>query len=577
MNGSVTPDEFYVHKDRLLQGFKPIVRKMLGTKHEKLIYTAMRTERISVAEEDQQKFSLVDKQILEIAHTVMVLEELYAAIYQRSTPIDVEWAYDSDGILYILQVRPETVHSQKTRKTQLVQYRLEPSVTCPILAQGQSVGQKITQGRARILKDLRDAASFRPGDILVTPMTDPDWMPILKQAAGIITDRGGRTCHAAIVSRELGIPALVGAHTATQTISEGQEITLDCSHTSHGYAYHGMVPYHKSVADLDVSWALPTQLMINLADPGQACEFSRLPTAGVGLARLEFIIAHIIKVHPLAIAKPWLVPESVRAEIAVLARGYESPEAFFVDSLAQAVGLIAGAFYPRPVIVRLTDFKSNEYSQLIGGSYFELREENPMLGFRGAARYASSTYSAAFELECRALKKAREEMGFDTIIVMVPFVRTVKEAETVRNVLAKHGLKQGEQNLKLYMMVEVPSNVLLIEQFAEIFDGFSIGSNDLTQLTLGVDRDSGVLASSFNERDPAVTKLLLMAIAGARRAQRPIGICGQAPSDFPELAALLIDAGITSLSLSPDALVPFIQNYQYAGVKLGSTVVDNIG
>lgn len=560
--GTIIPDEFYVHKDRLKKGFKPIVRKMLGSKKEKLIYAQHATKSINVPLEDSNAFSLTDRQILEVAQAVITLEEAYSK--KNWVPLDVEWAYDSvDGKLYILQARPETVHSIKSRTTSMTCYVLAPIDSPTLLARGQSVGQKIAHGKAHIIQDMASAHTFKEGDILVTAMTDPDWVPLLKKAAGIITDQGGRTCHAAIVSRELGIPALVGTHNATQTIINGQEVTLDCSQGSEGYVYQGTIPFKKHTVNTDPNYNGSTQLMINMADPSKACEYSFLPADGVGLARLEFIIAQMIKIHPIALTQPEMIPDtSVHSKIKELTAGYANPEAFFIDVLAQSIGLIAGAFYPRPVIVRLTDLKSNEYKQLIGGKYCEPDEENPMLGFRGAVRYISSSYAAAFSLECKAIKKAREEMGFDNIILMVPFVRTVPEAEQVRTILAHNGLIQGENNLKLYMMVEIPSNVLLLEQFAKIFDGFSIGSNDLTQLTLGVDRDSGHLTKQFDERDPAMEKMFLMAIAAARRAHRPIGICGQAPSDFPQLAALLIEAGISSVSLSPDALLPFMHTLE---------------
>lgn len=577
VQGVITPDEFYVHKDRLRAGFAPLLSKYLGTKDEKLVYADLPergVERIPVLPSEQQRFSLSDEQVLEISRLVILIEEEYKHRAFTAGAIDVEWAYDGDdGNLYILQVRPETVHSKLQPSNFTLYTRGQLSADQELLVSGQRVGHKIVSGTVCKLASIEQASAFQEGSILVTGMTDPDWMPLLRKAVGLITDRGGRTCHAAIVSRELGIPAVVGTHDATARINSDQSVTLDCSQGTEGYVYKGVVPFRAAQVDVSALMqpaehgALGTpmaQVMVNCADPRQAFQHALLPVAGVGLARLEFIIATMIGVHPLVFTQPEVLDTCMTFRLQEIARAHTNPQAFFIETLAQAIGMLAGAFYPRPVIVRLTDFKSNEYRDLLGGSLFEPVEENPMLGFRGAVRYLSKEYRAAFELECRALKKAREDMGFDNIIIMVPFVRTLTEARGVLEALSSCGLKRSDRGLKIYMMVEVPSNVLLIEEFAELFDGLSIGSNDLTQLTLGVDRDSGMLTSIFDERDPAVKKMLALAIEGAKKAGKPIGICGQAPSDFPELADFLLDLGITSLSLNPDAVIPFLLARQKA-------------
>lgn len=555
VQGAVVPDEVYIYKDRLRAGFTGLGSKILGSKEEELISTKNGLKRIEVDHERRERFCLTDSQILEIAHAVIAIEEAY----QKKAPgaVDIEWAYNStDNALYILQARPETVHRKK--KNQLILYKALNTDQTPLL-KGQAIGNRITSNVVHVLTDKKEASHFKQGAILVTAMTDPDWMPLLRKASGIITDRGGRTCHAAIVSRELGIPALVGTHNATTHLKTGDTITLDCSQGTEGYVYAGKLPYATTTLEYTaLPHTLPVQLMINCADPSQALHHALLPADGIGLARLEFIITSLIGVHPLAIVHPERLSSSEQTILQKKAQAHESLEAFFINTLSQGVGMLAGAFYPRPVIVRLTDFKTNEYRDLLGGSHFESCEENPMLGFRGALRYITPSYKKAFSIECKALKKAREEQGFDNIILMVPFVRTVHEALCVLEELKSNGLEQGVKGLKIYMMVEIPSNVLLIDSFAHLFDGFSIGSNDLTQLTLGVDRDSGMLAPHFDERDPAMRKMLSLAIEGARQAGKPIGICGQAPSDFPELAHFLIDLGITSLSLNPDAVIPFL-------------------
>lgn len=594
VQGRVNPDEFCVHKQMLEQGFTPIIKKYLGNKTQKLVHSQAQASPFEqqrdmhnegtltaivevlqnpplnliledVALEEQHKFSLTDAEILELARFAVTIEKHYSKLHDRWCPMDIEWAKDGDdGKLYIVQARPETVHSKKKQDAGLVRYAFKnkPSQNA-ILIVGQSIGDSIATGPAKIIQDIAQASDFRAGDILVTDMTDPDWVPLMKKAAAIVTNRGGRTCHAAIVSRELGIPAVIGCDRATEVIKQDQLITIDCSQGSQGYVYAGAFEFTRTVTDLGQLPKLPVDLLVNIANPDIAFQVSALPVDGVGLARLEFIISSIIKVHPMAVVYPEKVTNKDEwKKVEELAQGYSNVHDYFVDKLAQSIGMIAGAFYPRPVVVRLTDFKSNEYKDLLCGSYFEPQEENPMLGWRGAVRYRSKEYAPAFALECEALKKAREEMGFTNIKVMVPFVRTVPEAQEVVEVLKKNGLQRGEHELQLFMMVEIPSNVILIDEFAHYFDGFSIGSNDLTQLTLGVDRDSGLLTKLFDERDPAVLKMLSMAVAGAKKSKTYIGICGQAPSDFPEIAQFLIKEGIDSLSLTPDSVIPFLMKYK---------------
>ena len=539
VQGLVNPDEFHVHKKTLELGFEPIIKKYLGNKETKIIYAKQRTESVKV-------------------------EEDYSNLRGSWSPMDIEWAKDGiDGKLYIVQARSETVHSL-LRVDKLVRYHLtNPEQPKNILVAGLSVGQKIAYGKVRIIKSIKDISSFVSGDILVTGMTDPDWVPVMKKAAAIITDRGGRTCHAAIVSRELGIPAIIGTQNATQVLKEGQAITVDCSKGSVGNVYAGILPFEIETTELKTLPKAPVEVMLNIADPNRAFEVSFLPVSGVGLARIEFIINSIIKVHPMAIVFPEKIKDKkILEKINQLAQGYDSLREFFVSSLAQGIASIAGAFYPKEVIVRLSDFKSNEYRDLLGGEYFEPSEENPMIGFRGAIRYCSEMYGPAFALECQAVKRAYEIMGFKNIKIMIPFVRTIYEAQCAMGSLSQHGIDKEKMGLKVYMMCEIPSNVLLIEEFAKIFDGFSIGSNDLTQLTLGADRDSNLLGVTFNEQDEAVLKFIKMAIDGAKKSGKYIGICGQAPSDFPDFADFVIKSGIDSVSLNPDSVIPFLMRYK---------------
>ncbi|MCX5925000.1 MAG: phosphoenolpyruvate synthase [Candidatus Dependentiae bacterium] len=573
VQGLVTPDSFLVHKPTLLQGYTPIIKKKLGNKSTALIYSDKKSViNQTVSTEKQSQFSITDSDIITIARAVLQIEKHYSQRAGIWVPMDVEWAKDGiDGKIYIVQARPETIYGAKKQSHSITTYTLQahnlPEHKHQLLISGQSIGNHIISGTARVIKDASLLSLVQPGDIIVTEMTDPDWLPVMKRAAGIITARGGRTCHAAIVSRELGIPAIVGAQQALELIKDGQEVTLDCSRGSQGFIYAGHIPFDTQTYQLDTIPHIPIEIMVNIADPDSAFSVAALPTQGVGLARIEFIISSIIKVHPLALIYPDKVTDVAEREtIQHLTAAYDSPLSFFIDTLAQGIGLIAAAFYPRPVIVRLSDFKTNEYRTLIGGSYFEPVEENPMIGLRGASRYCHKEYTHAFMLECQALKKVREQMGLTNITIMVPFVRTVPEAQKVVEALKQNGLERGATDthgnrLSIIMMCEIPSNVILIDEFSTLFDGFSIGSNDLTQLTLGVDRDSSLVANLFDERDPAMKKMFTWAIEGAKRNKRHIGMCGQAPSDYPELADFLIKAGINSLSLNADSVLPFLMRF----------------
>lgn len=565
VQGMVTPDEFIVFKPTLASGFKPIIKKYCGDKNIKIVYGVdnRMTSTVQVLPEDQHKFSLSDEELLTISRYVVLIEKHYSERAGHWVPMDVEWAKDgNDGLLYVVQARPETVHKAQ-KQTELIVYTVDRgSKDLKTIITGRSIGQKIVSGPARIIRTLADLDTINVGDILITDMTDPDWVPAMKKTAGIVTNRGGRTCHAAIVSRELGLPAIVGTHNATELITQGQMITLDCSRGELGYVYDGAVHFSQKSVLLQALPPVPVDLMVNLADPDSAFRVGMLPVAGVGLARMEFIITNSIKIHPMALLYPERIDDkAVLREINELTEAYSDKKQFFIERLAQGIGMIAAAFYPRPVIVRLSDFKTNEYRNLIGGKFFEPVEENPMIGFRGAYRYYHELYKEAFALECAALKMVRDTMGLKNVKIMVPFVRTIKEALAVTQAMEAQGLKRGDDGLQLIMMCEVPSNVILIGQFSAYFDGFSIGSNDLTQLTLGVDRDSALLTTDFDERDPAVLQMMKMAINGAHEHKRPIGICGQAPSDYPEIAEYLIEVGIDSISLSPDSVLPFFMRY----------------
>ncbi len=548
VQGAVNPDEFYVHKLTLVGDRHAILRRTLGTKRSKMIYGEVQghaTVVVDVPETDRHRFALTDAEVETLAKQAILIEKHYGR------PMDIEWGKDGlDGELYILQARPETV---KSRTQRITRYHLHQRGT--ILVEGRAIGQKIGAGVARVLHSVREIDKVRPGDVLITDMTDPDWEPIMKRAAAIVTNRGGRTCHAAILARELGIPAVVGCSEATTCIADGAEVTVSCAEGDIGHVYAGNWPFEVQDIALDTLPALPVKIMMNIAHPERAFDAQFLPNEGVGLARLEFIIMRGIGIHPKAILQYARLGADLRAAIDERIAGYANPVEFYVEKLSEGIATIAAAFYPKPVIVRLSDFKSNEYANLLGGQAYEPHEENPMLGFRGASRYISQNFRDCFELECAALRRVREDRGLTNVEVMIPFVRTVDEARQVSDLLAANGLRRGERGLRVIMMCEIPSNALLADAFLQYFDGFSIGSNDLTQLTLGLDRDSGLIASLFDERDPAVKILLSKAIQACIAQGKYVGICGQGPSDHPDFAKWLIGEGISSVSLNPDAVV----------------------
>ena len=552
VQGAINPDEYYVHKPMLARGNLPILRRILGSKQNKMIFTdehghATSTQIEPVAEEDQRRFSLSDEDVIELARQAVTIEQHY----QR--PMDIEWAKDGvDGGLYIVQARPETVQSQ-TKGNVLQRYELHERGA--VLATGRSIGQRIGSGVAKVIENIDQMEHIQPGDVLVTDMTDPDWEPIMKRAAAIVTNRGGRTCHAAIIARELGVPAVVGCGNATDLIQDGQAVTVSCAEGEIGYIYEGQRAFDIREINLESMPELPFQIMMNVGTPDRAFEFQFLPNHGVGLARLEFIINRTIGVHPKALLQFKTQPEAIQQKITEMMAGYADPVSYFIEKLTEGIATIAGAFWPKPVIVRMSDFKSNEYRNLVGGEAYEPQEENPMLGFRGASRYISRDFEQCFELECFALKKVRDEMGLTNVAIMIPFVRTVEEAATVINLLQENDLRRGVNDLKVIMMCEIPSNALLADKFLRHFDGFSIGSNDLTQLTLGLDRDSGLVADLFDERNEAVKSLLGMAIKACRMQNKYVGICGQGPSDHPDLAFWLMEQGINSVSLNPDTVI----------------------
>jgi len=551
VQGAVNPDEFYVYKAALRSGHAPILRRTLGAKAIKMVYSApgaaTRVSTVDVAQEDRRRFSISDADLIELSKQALIIEEHYGC------PMDIEWGKDGEtGKIYILQARPETVQSRAGRTVQRFALKGKKS---KVLASGRSIGQRIGAGPARIIRDVKEMTRVQSGDVLVADMTDPDWEPVMKRAAAIVTNRGGRTCHAAIIARELGIPAVVGCSDATETIREGQPITVSCAEGDTGFVYDGALPFEQKNLELDSLPPITTKIMMNVGNPDRAFDFASIPHRGVGLARLEFIINRMIGVHPRALLEFDQLPSDLQQTIRRQMSGYGDPVSFYIDKLCEGVGTIAAAFAPEPVIVRLSDFKSNEYANLIGGRQYEPHEENPMIGFRGAARYVDEAFRPCFELECRALKRVREQMGLKNVQIMVPFVRTVKEAEQVTQLLAANGLKRGENDLKIIMMCELPTNALLAERYLEYFDGMSIGSNDMTQLTLGLDRDSAIIAKLFDERDDAVKALLKMAIDACRKQGKYIGICGQGPSDHPDFARWLLEQGIESISLNPDTVV----------------------
>ncbi len=561
VQGRVSPDEFWVHKTTAQAGFQSVIRKELGEKATKLVYSddgiaAQSVREMPVPIADRARFVLSDQEAVTLARWAMLVEDHYsrrAGGQPGSVPMDLEWAKDGrTGELFIVQARPETVHSRRPA-AKLDLFRLKGK-TPPLLV-GKSVGSRIGCGPVRIVRSVQDLPDFRDGEVLVASMTDPDWEPVLRKAAGVVTDRGGRTCHAAIVSREMGLPCVVGTGHATETLRNGQVVTVSCAEGDVGNVYAGAVPFERRQVD---PITLPTPrvpLMLNLADPGQAFRLCGLPSAGVGLMRIEFLVSKWIGVHPMAVAHPERVADAaVRAEICRRAAAFPTPSEFFVDRLAAGVGQIGAAFYPRPVIVRFSDFKTNEYARLLGGESFEPKEENPMIGFRGASRYYDERYRDGFALECAAIRRVREGMGLTNVIVMIPFCRTLGEARAVLDEMAKHGLERGKNGMQVYVMCEIPNNVVLADEFSDLFDGFSIGSNDLTQLTLGVDRDSDLLAHIFDERDPGVKRLIETVLARAHAKGRKVGICGEAPSNYPEFAQWLADLGIDSMSLNPDSL-----------------------
>jgi pyruvate, water dikinase len=558
VQGAVNPDEYFVFKSTLKTGFKPILEKRLGSKSIKMIYDVggnKLTKNVEVSQGDREQYCINDDEILQLARWACIIEDHYSKVRGMDTPMDIEWAKDGlTGELFIVQARPETVQSQKSANI-IKTYELKEHST--VLVTGRSVGAAIGQGKAQVIHNVSQINQFRPGEVLITNRTDPDWEPIMKQASAIVTNQGGRTCHAAIIAREMGIPAIVGCNDATEKISTGQDVTISCSEGDEGQVFTGLLPYEVHETALDNLPRTKTQILMNVGNPEQAFGFAGYPADGVGLARLEFIIANHIKAHPLALMKfDELEDLEAKAEIAELTKLYEGDRAqFFVDKLARGVAMIAAAFYPKPVVVRMSDFKTNEYAGLLGGRQFEPKEENPMIGWRGASRYYDPNYREAYALECKALKIVRDEMGLTNVIPMIPFCRTPDEGRKVIAEMEKNGLKQGENGLQIYVMCELPSNVILADEFSKVFDGFSIGSNDLTQLTLGLDRDSSLVAHLFDERNEGVKRMVKMAIETAKKNGRKIGICGQAPSDYPEFAEFLVELGIDSISLNPDSVL----------------------
>jgi pyruvate,water dikinase len=553
VQGTVDPDEFYVHKPTYRQGCRAVLSRSLGHKEMRLVYARTGTRNRPTRESERARFCLADNEVLDLAGCAMRIEDHYSELAGRPTPMDIEWAKDGEeGRLYIVQARPETVAARRAPDA-FETYALKGSG--PVLVSGRAVGEKIASGPVHVIADMHDLVHFRPGEILVAETTTPDWEPVMKQAAAIVTSHGGRTCHAAIVARELGVPAVVGATGALETLANGQVVTVSCAEGEAGRVYDGALPFAATRVTVAEVPRPRTRIMVNLGNPERAYHTAMLPNDGVGLARMEFIIGEHIGVHPMALARPDKVTSAeTRAQIARLTRHYQRPSDFFVEKLSEGVGTIAAAFYPKPVIVRLSDFKTNEYARLLGGADFEPKEDNPMLGFRGASRYAHPAYAEGFALECAALKRVRDEMGLKNLCIMVPFCRRVAEGEAVIAAMATHGLKRGEDGLEIYVMCEIPNNVITLDAFARLFDGFSIGSNDLTQLTLGVDRDSEIVAFDFDERDPGMLEMLRLAVTGAKRNHRHVGICGEAPANYPEIARYLAGLGIDSISVNPASL-----------------------
>ena len=565
VQGTINPDAFYVHKPTFKQGFRTVLKRSLGSKEQKMVFTekinldniaAEYTKNIPTTREEQKHFCISDEDVMLLAEYAIKVEAHYSQKAGFHKPMDMEWAKDGlDGKIYMVQARPETVESQKKGNVLEVYHLKEAG---KVLVEGQAIGTKIGQGKAHYIKDAKELNQFKAGEVLVADTTNPDWEPIMKMAAGIITNKGGRTCHAAILSRELGIPAVVGCDNATEVLKDADEVTVSCAEGEDGRVYEGSIAFEVIKTNLTDLPKTKTEIMMNLGNPDLAFSLASLPVDGIGLARMEFIINEYIKAHPMALKHPERVDDETRVKLKTLTEAYASMEEFFVKRLSEGVATIASAVYPRPCVVRMSDFKSNEYASLLGGSTFELQEDNPMIGFRGASRYAHPNYEEGFALECAAMKRVRDEMGFSNVILMIPFCRRVEEGKKVIETMAKYGLKQGENGLQVYVMCEIPNNVLSIDAFSEVFDGFSIGSNDLTQLTLGVDRDSEVVAFDYDERDEGVKKMIKMAVEGAKRNHRHSGICGQAPSDYPEMAEYLVRLGVDSMSLNPDTVLKTI-------------------
>ena len=574
VQGAVDPDEFYVHKGTFQKGFRSVFKRHLGTKKIKMVYASDENRRepvhnIPTGISEQKQFCISDTEVVKLAEYALKIEKHYSDHANQNRPMDIEWAKDGvTGELFIVQARPETVASQQSGMV-LKQYQLteKPSKS---LVVGRSVGAKIAYGRVRVIESVEHLNEFKAGEVLVSDMTTPDWEPVMKIASALVTNRGGRTCHAAIISRELGIPAVVGTGKATELMKTGELVTVSCAEGDEGHVYSGQIPFEIVETDLSGIEKPKTQILMNLANPEMAFRVNKLPNSGLGLARMEFIINNKIQVHPQALLQPeYIESEADKALIKQLIEGYGSGKEFFIRKLSEGIGTLAAGFYPKPVVVRLSDFKSNEYASLIGGKAFELKEENPMIGFRGAARYNDESFSESFAMECAALKQVREVMGFDNIIIMVPFCRRVAEAKSVIDTLARNGLVRGQHGLKIYMMCEIPNNVLLMDEFSEYFDGFSIGTNDLAQLVLGVDRDSAKVAYDYDERDPGVKKMVKMAIEGAKRNGKHISLCGQAPSDYPEFAEFLVELGIDAMSLNPDSVLSTLPTILAAEKKFG--------
>jgi len=584
VQGSVSPDEYIIFKPTHNGKHTPIIEKKMGVKDKKMVYGDDPDERVRIIPVDkqaQQSFCITDERALQLAGWVAQIEAYYTKLKNRWCPMDIEWAVDGlSNELFIVQARPETIHSQKD-KGKLTEYKIDDENRAEkIILKGIAVGDKIAGGKVKIMYSLDgrtgnlDGNDFQPGDILVTDMTDPDWEPIMKKAAAIVTNKGGRTCHAAIVAREMGVPAIVGCRNATELLADDQYITVSCAEGDTGIIYSGSVEYRKIEIDINDFPKTKTPIMLNVASPDMAFQFSHIPNAGVGLAREEFIINNYIQVHPLALMQHHkLGDKELTAKINQLIAGYENEETFFVKKLSYGIAKIASAFYPNKVIVRFSDFKSNEYKNLLGGKYFEPDEENPMIGWRGASRYYSKDYKEAFGLECKAIRRVREKMGLKNVVVMIPFCRTVEELIKVQEVMSEYGLKRGENGLEVYLMAEIPSNIILAKEFSKYIDGFSIGSNDLTQLTLGLDRDSSLVAHLYDERNPAVKAMLSMLISTAKRAKVKVGICGQGPSDFPDFAEFLVEEGIDSISVTPDSVFKTLKAISSVEKKIDMGVI----